>query len=190
MIGKLPESLEIKGKEFDIRYDYLTILLIFQAYNDPEMTQFEKTLTMLECIYLDFNNLKSDDYEEAIEKAIWFIDSGSVQSSVDSNGSQPKKIMDWEQDEQLIFASINKVAGYEVRNKENLHWWTFLGYYNEIGEGLFSTVVGIRQKKAKRKKLEKYEQEFYGENKHLIDFNVKYSKEEQEEIDYWNKILG
>ena len=51
-------------------------------------------------------------------------------------------------------------------------------------------VLGIRQKRAKGKKLEKWEQEFYRNNKALCDLKKKYTAEEQEEIDYWNKLLG
>ena len=40
----------------------------------------------------------------------------------------------------------------------------------EIEEGTFSTVLGIRQKKAKGKRLEKWEEEFYRNNK---DFDRK-----------------
>ena len=98
--------------------------------------------------------------------------------------------MDWEQDESIIFSAINKVAGCETREKEYIHWWTFLGYFSEIGEGLFSTVINIRQKKNKGKKLEKYEQEFYRSNKQLIDLKEKYTAEEQAEIDRLNELLN
>ena len=46
-----------------------------------------------------------------------------------------------------------------------LHWWTFLGAYMEIGESLFSQILSVRMKKAKGKKLEDWEREFYKENK-------------------------
>jgi len=64
-----------------------------------------------------------------------------------------------------------------------LHWWTFFSYYMEIGEGLFSQVVSIRSKKAQHKKLEKYEQEFYRENKKLVDIRKPLSEEEQRQDD-------
>ena len=54
----------------------------------------------------------------------------------------------------------------------------------------YYAVLNIRQKKAKGKKLEKYEQEYYRENKNLIDFKAKYTDEEQAEIDRLNKLLG
>ena len=60
----------------------------------------------------------------------------------------------------------------------------------EIEEGTFSTVLGIRQKRAKGKKLEKWEQEFYRNNKRQCDLKRKHTKEEQAEIDYWNRLLG
>lgn len=103
---------------------------------------------------------------------------------------QARKTLDWKQDESIIFPALNKVAGYEIRNAEYLHWWSFLGLFNEVGEGLFSTVMQIRHKKAKGKKLEKYEQEFYRNNKDLIDLKHKHSAEQQEEIDRINKLLG
>lgn len=55
---------------------------------------------------------------------------------------------------------MNKAAGFETRTVKYLHWWTFLGYFNEIGEGLFSSVIGIRQKLNKGKKLENTSRSF------------------------------
>ena len=54
-----------------------------------------------------------------------------------------------------------------------------------IGESLFSNIIRIRYKKSKGKKLDKQEQEFYKENKHLIDFEqkTKRSEEEQKALD-------
>lgn len=65
-----------------------------------------------------------------------------------------------------------------------------MGYFMEIEEGIFSTVLGIRQKRAKGKKLDKWEQEFYANNKDICIIKTKYTQEEQEEIDRLNKLLG
>ena len=182
MIGYLPRESNINGTDRAIRSDFRNALLIFQAFNDPELSDQEKTITMLQCIYEEPEIIPEGDIIEALEKAKWFLDGGSC-ADKNSKHQQAKKVMDWEQDEQLIFSAVNKVAGYETRAVEYLHWWTFLGYLNEIGEGLFTTVINIRQKKNKRKKLEKHEEEFYRENRHLIDVNVRYTPEEQAEID-------
>jgi len=163
-------------------------LLIFQAWNDVELSDQEKAMTMIECLFEDFENIPPEDYQEAVNQAVWFLDGGNNQNE-NSKHQQAKKVMDWEQDEQIIFSAINKVAGCETRAMEYMHWWTFLGYFNEIGEGLLSTVINIRSKKNKGKKLEKYEEEFYRDNISLIDLKKKITADEQAEIDYLNELL-
>lgn len=189
MIGYLPKELNINGANRAIWSDFRTALLIFMACSDPELDDQEKAMAIIECLYQDSDSIPPEDYQEANDKAVWFLEGGGTQDE-DSKHQQSKKVMDWEQDERIIFSAVNKVAGYETRAIEYLHWWTFLGYFNEIGEGLFTTVINIRSKKNKGKKLEKYEQDFYRENKSLIDLKTRLSAEEQEEIDYYNKLLG
>jgi hypothetical protein len=186
VIGYLPKQLNVNGTDRAIWSDFRTALLIFQACADPEFSEEEKAMAVVECLYQDPDSIPREDYQEANDKAVWFLEGGVQEEN--SNHQQAKKVMDWEQDERMIFSSVNKVAGYETRSVDYLHWWTFLGYFNEIGEGLFTTVINIRNKKNKGKKLEKYEQEFYRENKSLIDIKVKLSAEEQAELDYYNSL--
>ena len=98
--------------------------------------------------------------------------------------------MDWEQDEAIMFPAINKVAGFETRSAEYIHWWTFMGYYMEISEGVFSNVLNLRMKKAKGKKLEKWEREFWNSNRDICTLKTKLSSEEQAEKDRINALLG
>ena len=73
---------------------------------------------------------------------------------------------------------------------EYLHWWTFLGYFMEITDGVFSQVLGIRTKKAKHKKLDKWEQEFYSKNKALCALRPKLTAQEEEAKKKLNELLG
>jgi hypothetical protein len=73
------------------------------------------------------------------------------------------------------------VLGYSVRDAKNYtHFWDFVGAYLEIGECTFNTIVSIRSKRAKGKKLDNWEQEFYRENKKMIDLPKKLTAEEAE----------
>lgn len=172
MSWTLPASLTIRGASFRIRTDFRDILRIFEAFNDPDLDDRAKTYVMLRIIYPDFDKIPEDDMQEAADKAIDFINCGQ-------EGESRHKLMDWEQDAEIIVPAINKVAGCEVRGLEYLHWWTFLGYYMEIGESLFSQVVNIRYKRAHGQKLEKWEKDFEKENRHLIQFKKKLSEEEK-----------
>lgn len=186
MLGKLPKSVEVNGKVLELNTDYRVCLNILQAFSDPDLTQYDKSIIVIKCLYKNPEDISSEDFEMCMEKAIWFLNCGDK-----VNKPQTKKpLYDWEQDEQIIFSAINKVANKEVRELDYMHFWTFIALFNEIGESSFSTVVGIRQKKSRGKKLEDYEREFYRNNKDMVDLKKKYTQEEQEEINSILEILG
>lgn len=182
MIGILPKSLIVEGKEYPIRSDYRVALAIFEYFNDVQTGIYEKILTCIQCLYIEV----PDNLQKAYNQAVWFLDGGQTEKNT---ALQTKRLIDWKQDEQMIFSAINKIAGHEIRQDDYLHWWTFLGFFNEIGEGLFSTVINIRQKKNEGKKLENYEQEFYRKHKDLITLKQHYTPEEQAEINRINNIF-
>lgn len=185
MIGyELPTSLNVGGVDFAIRTDFRAILDILIACNDPELTDEEKSWVLLEIIYPECDSIPTEHLEEACKKASDFIDCGHK-----DDGKHHPKLVDWEQDAPLIIPAINKVAHTEIRSTPQLHWWTFVSYYMEIGESLFSSVVSYRDKRAKHKKMEKYEKEFYKENKSLIDFKTNISTEDQKKKDSLEKWL-
>lgn len=184
MIGDLPKALTVHGREYGINTDYRDVLTILEAFDDPNLQDDEKAGICLMILYEDYRQIPPEDYTEAYEKAVKFIDYGQSPKK-----GQGRKLMDWEQDETIIFPAINKVAGREVREAEYIHWWTFLGYYMEIADGIFSRVVSIRAKKQKGKKLEKWETEFYQANMDLINIKPKLSDEEKERRDRIKKLL-
>lgn len=177
MAWELPTALMVGGQFWKIRSDFRAILDILKNFNDPEMELDEKWYVCLYILYEDFEQMPSDLYEEAGEKALEFIDAGVPK---DDSKNQPS-LMDWEQDAPIIIPAINKVLGKECRQEEYLHWWTFTGAYMEIGECLYSNVISIRAKNAKGKKLETYEKEFARNNKHLVFLQKKLNEEEREE---------
>lgn len=180
MIGQLPQSVTVNGSEYAVRTDYRDILRILEAYNDPNLEDREKVYICLVIFYEDFIDVMPEsDYEEALIQAIRFIDMGEP----DGGKKRNPKTMDWEQDEGILFPAINKVAGREVRAMDYLHWWTFMGYFMEISDGVFSQVMSLRMKKAKGKKLEKHEREFWNANKSMCVLRKKISEQQKDEID-------
>lgn len=193
MIGALPEALTVGGEEYPIRTDYRNVLQVFEAFQDPELTQEEKWIVAIYLLFEDFScdddvlEAAQDGFElgEAMKQISWFISADQPEKQV---LEQPT--YNWTQDEQMIFSAVNKVAGRETREMEYLHWWTFLGYFNEVGEGTFSFIVGIRHKLNKGKKLEKHEKEFLSHNKELVLMKKPLTKEEQEKEDAYNALLN
>lgn len=186
MYGNLPETLVVNDKEYEIRTCYQDIIPVLIAFNDPELNPQEKAYVLLKRVFYDYENIPSEDIEEAYSKAIWFVDGGRDYAVSETD----IKTMDWKHDEFILFAEINKIAGMEVRKCKDVHWWTFLGYYMEIGDGVFLTIVNLRKKKAKNQKMEKWEKEFWDQNKALCELDIEFTQEEKDLIDYYNQILG
>lgn len=191
---ELPTFLDIGGANYAIRTDYRVILDILSAMNDPEIfipemsekeMDIERTMTMLQILYVDFESIPTRDWQEAADKAKYFIDCG-----IKEDGKERPRLMDWDQDAPIIVPAVNKIAKMDIRSAKYMHWWTFFGFYMEIGECLLSTVINIRDKKRKGKSLEKWEKEFYSANKSLIDFKVKKTERSDEEKKELRELFG
>lgn len=181
MMWDLPLSVETNGRKYFIRNkcDYRVVLDVISALNDEELEMHQR----LQCALVIFyeNDVHQDDVEFVILEMFKIINLGE---ELDENETPKPQVMDWKHDFNHIAPPISRVLGYSVREKNNYtHWFDFIGAYMEIGECTFSNIVSIRNKKIKGKKLEKWEQEFYRENKKIIDLPLKLTKEEQDFLD-------
>lgn len=172
----LPKELEVCGTRYEIRSDFRAALDICAALSDNDLQEDEKVLEALEILYVAFDRMPFEHYREALEKCMWFLNCGRKEQKTKS----APKLIDWQQDFQYIIAPVNRVCGKEVRAVDYMHWWTFISAYMEIGDCTLSQIVKIRDAKARGKKLDKADQEWYRENRDLVDFKTKYTEEEQE----------
>lgn len=189
MMWSLPIYVEIDGTKYPIRNkcDFRVVLdvisslsdeelemeqrvecALFQFYGNDELDTVEKVLTSL------------NDIQIAIVEMMKIINLGKEETDEEHK----PKLMDWKHDFQQIAPPISRVLGYSVRDAKNYtHWYDFIGAYMEIGDCTFANIISIRNKRMKGKKLEDWEQEFYRENKKIIDLPHKLTDEEQEWLD-------
>lgn len=179
---KLPESAEIGGTVYKLNTDFRDILEIMGYLDDPERPEYLRWRIALALFY--DGEIPAEHQQEAMEYLSEFISCGEMDTK------PGPKLLDWEQDAQVIVADVNKVAGMEIRAIPYLHWWTFLSYFHAIGEGQLSTLVSIRDKLRRGKKLESWEKDFYRENKSRVDLKKKYSAEDLAEQERLKKLLG
>ena len=179
----LPRALEFGGRSWEIDGDYRNVLLILAAFDDSELSDAEKAFVCIHNLYRDAEEIPTGCLQEAYNAASRFIDHGA-------DGERGPRTMDWQQDADIIFAAVNRVAGREVRSVEFLHWWTFMGYFMEIKGTTASTVFALRQKRARGKKLEKWEKEYWDQNRSLCALKPRLTDEEQAERDRLNALLG
>lgn len=154
--------------------------------SDAELTGTDKTQALLDMFYLEPDSIK--DVKGAVDACFSFID----------NSNRPKKkgprLTDWEQDFEYIIAPVNRVLGFESRaveydpekNTGGVHWWTFLAAYMEIGgDCLYAQIVSIRDKQARKKKMEKHERDWLRRNGDLVRLKNQYTEADEALIKEW-----
>lgn len=191
----LPTSVEINGQPYGItnKGDYRMVLDCFTALNDIELTEEERVISALIIFYEDINEIDDiytvftqEEAQIALHEMYNFFNCNQKEIGAKSN----RKLIDWEQDEQIIVSAINNVAKTEVRAVEYIHWFTFMGYYTSVGESVLSTVVSIRDKILKGKKLEDYEKEFRNANPGYFEWNHKTVEELEADREFENILAN
>jgi len=175
----LPDTVTVSGIEYPVRTDFRTILEIFVMLDDPDLTDADKTEALLRIFYVN----RPTDVETALQAFTEFVE---PRQAVKSPASQKSRLIDWQQDFDLMVAPINHILGFECRSADYLHWHTFLAAYLEIPpESVFARVLRIREKLRTGKKLEKYERSWYSKNRDLVHLKPKFSKAEEAILSEW-----
>ena len=181
----LPNSIKLREKEYSIRSDYRVGIRLMQMFEDPELTDSEKLFIAMRVIFKDA--VISGIYlQEALEKTVWFLNGGDL-NQTSSAGSQ-RRLYSWNQDLRFIIAAVDKTVGFSVRGKAFFHWWDFLSAFSEVGESSFSTIVSQRLLKQKGKQTES-DIEWWADNADIAELRVQRSREEQDAVDRFNKLL-
>ena len=173
----LPSSLEVGGEEKAIRTDYRVALDCFLALTDAELDDYNKLMEVLEMLYID--DIDPHDWKEAVEQAMWYLRGG-----IEDRGKKNPQLVSWAQDFPYIASPISAVVGKDIRSVE-MHWWSFLSAYMAIGDCMFAQIVRIRDLKARGKRLDKLDKDFYRRNKDIIDIQKPLTEAEEEILKEW-----
>lgn len=178
----LPSQAVIGGVTYSIHTDFRDILEMFSYLNDPDLPEYLRWRIALALFFE--GDIPEKHRQEAMEYLCVFLNGGSREDV-----KPGPRLLDWEQDANLIVADVNKAAGQEIRSIPFVHWWTFLSWFHAIGQGQLSTIVSIRDKLHRGKKLESWEKEFYRENKARVDLKKRCSAEEKAEKERLQRLL-
>ncbi len=180
---ELPRKIALGGKDYEINGDFRDVLEIFSYFDDPDLPPFLQWEIALALFYRE--PVPEVLQQEAMEQLCRFIRCGAQEPETPA-----KPLISWQQDAPLIVADVNKVAGQEIRALPFLHWWTFMAYFNAVGEGQLSALLSIRDKLSRRQKLEDWEKTYYREHRHQVDIKPRYSTREQRQKDRLEQMLA
>lgn len=179
----LPQTACIRGKTYRLHTDFREILRIFGCLQQEQVPEFIRWHTALDLFFGE--PIPEEAFPEA---AAWF--SRFVSGGQERQDPGGPVLIHWQRDAQVIVADINKAAGREIRELPYLHWWTFLAWFRGIGEGGLSTLVTVRDKLRRGKKLEPWEQEYYRRNRDLVSPRPDYTPQELEEQARLRELLA
>lgn len=163
----LPRCAVLDGQEYEIRTDYRDILDVvcwLSGKADPQLKPEERWYIAMRLFYPDFTAMPADAWGAATAFLQEFLQAGRPEPQPGT-----PQLMDWQQDAPLIAAGIRQAAGCDVRSLPYLHWWSFLACFDAIGQGSFATVVAIRDKLRRGKRLEAWELEFYRTHRAAVE---------------------
>lgn len=175
----LPRQAELDGVRYEIRTDYRDILEILRWLGgraDPELDAGGRWYVAMRLFYPEFAAMPQEVWPRATEFLTEFLAAGHRAAA-----RPGPPLMDWQQDAPLIAAGISRAAGQDVRMLPYLHWWSFLALFDAIGEGSFATVVAIRDKLRRGKRLENWELDYYRTHREAVELRAPASAEENAE---------
>lgn len=156
----LPSTVAIDGRQIEVNSDFRACLRTIMAFEDNALTPQEKTFVLMANLY----PIPPEDSEGALREAIWFLNGGK-ETEEDSDSM---RLYSFSKDANFIFAAFRQTHGIDLQ-KDNLHWWTFLALFLDLGsETTFCNLVSLR-KRIKTNKATKEERAAAREMGDLID---------------------
>lgn len=184
LIDGLPTAAEIDGVEYELNTDYRIGLQIMTAFEDLDLTGFEKQAVMLQLLY----PVIPPDTRQAAELAVKFLNCGQEPKRSDDE-PDATRYYSWSQDARYIMSAIEQTYHVDL-SAANLHWWRFSYMFLDLQEDcFFSRLIYLRKQKAKGK-LTKEEKEWYYSMREVVDLPEIYTSEEQAAINKFMAQLG
>lgn len=184
----LPTRLTVGGKAYEVNADFRDMLDIIgwlEGAEGEDLLPEERWYIAMALFYRDFAAMPLTDHPAAARALADFLAGGR-----EPDAAPGPRLLDWQQDAPMIVAGVNRAAGCEVRALPFLHWWSFLAWFSAIGDGPLATVVAIRDKLRRGKKLEAWEMSYYRAHRSKVDLRPARSKAEQEEHDRLLALLA
>ena len=178
ILDGLPEVVEIAGTSVKIDTSFRTGIIFEEMLSDPELTDDDKLLTMLELYYPGIV-FDETTIREAIEKIFWFYRCGSEPRQTTGGDEGGEAFFSYEYDADYIYAGF--MSAYQIDlAKETLHWWQFRALFRSLPEDTqIMKIIGYRSMKISPK-LPKEQKEHYKRMKRMYALPERYEQTKAE----------
>jgi len=179
---QLPVAVEIDGIAVPIKTDFRDCMNVIMAFEDPELTNLEKQMVMLNVLY----SKPVENVQRAIEQAIKFLNGGSDEKSESSS-----RLYSFAKDGNYVFSAFKQTHGVDLEEIPYLHWWKFLALFMDLGsETTFCNLVGLRKriKDGTATKEERKAARDMGDLFEVPELDIRSLKEREQEAEFMRLV--
>lgn len=181
---RFPTRAKIDGQYYELNTDFRIGIKIMLAFEDAELSVFEKQLIMLRLLYKEI----PPDTQKACELAVKFLDCGESGGTAGSGGDGTR-YYSFAKDAKYIYSAIRKSHGIDLDATPYLHWWKFCYMFMDLREDcMFSRILYYRQQR-RRGKLTAEERAYCAQIADILDLPGDWSPEEQDAADEFMRLL-
>lgn len=182
LTDRFEDSFEFEDDVLNIDMSFDNILRVFELFDDPLFKSYEKVLIVLEMLVIEYERIEDLDFMEQFNLYIFIMKKFlNIDLDKENEGKEEeqKKIMDFEKDAGLIYASFLSEYNIDLFEQHGkLHWNKFSELLSNLGdETAFKQVVGYRVMKVPTVKETSKEH-----REHVQKMKKLYALEDAEEI--------
>lgn len=140
MFNVLLDPLPYEWKGYPIDADFQTGIMISQCMTDDSLSKDEQFLTAMDLLFPE----KKPPLDEVAEAITWFLNEYNHDNKAVEQ-DKGKIIFDFDVDQWRIYAAFRSQYHIDL-NRENMHWFAFMGMLSNLSECALTHVMDIRQK--------------------------------------------
>lgn len=150
LLDKLPEAVTVSGISYPIRTDYRRSIGFELLLQNRSLTPQNRFWRQLDMYYI--SDIPSDP-AAAYEAILVFYSGGknfndkkhAASNSIVVSTPKPKRILDYKQDANYLYAAFLSQYGVDLADVEHLHWWKFCAMIAGLDEHqMMSKIMGWR----------------------------------------------
>ena len=140
MLTRFPESVRIDGVRYPLNTDFRVGLRIMSAYEDPQLTRFERQVVLCRLLYQE----QPSDFTQAVREGVRFLDGG--EQPRETGG---RRLYSFDQDGAYIYSAILQTHGIDLQTVK-MHWWKFRMLFLDLHEDTtFQRMISLRSRREK-----------------------------------------
>lgn len=131
LFEKLPDTVEISGKFYEIATDFRDWIAFFDMMSDESFDKKQKMLTALQW----FTNEIPNDISGAYNALTEFASCSEIKKTSEKSADSPSTpVLSWLYDSAYVLGAFRQIYGIDLIRTKYMHWWEFSALFEALPE--------------------------------------------------------